>query len=57
MEHYHGFRHKLSPADKKAEATKRAKQAFSEVTKQLKFPFVPVSTQKEALKECGGPLI
>ena len=57
MEHYRGCRHKLSPADKKAEATKRAKQAFSEVTKQLKSPFVPVSTQKEALKIYGGPSI
>ena len=34
-EHYHGCRHKLSPADKKAEIIKRAKQGFSEVTKQL----------------------
>ena len=32
-EHY--CRHKLSPADKKAEIIKRAKQGFSEVTKQL----------------------
>ena len=51
MEHYRGCRYKLSPADK------RAKHTFIEVTKQLKVPFVPVSTQKEVLKEYGGPLI
>ena len=57
MEHYRGCSPKLSAAEKKVDATKRAKQAFDEVTKALKVPFVPVSTRKEALKEYGGLLI
>jgi endonuclease V-like protein UPF0215 family len=57
MEHYRACNHKLSADEKKVEATKRAKHAFSEVTKELKVPFVPVSTKKEALKKYGGPLI
>ena len=36
MEHYLACSHKLSVADKKVEATKRAKNTFSEVTKELR---------------------
>ena len=54
MEHYRACGQKLSVADKKVEAIKRAKHAFNEVTKELEVPFVPVSTRKEALKEYGG---
>ena len=54
MEHYRACSHILSLADKKVEATKRAMRAFNEVTKELKVPFVPISIQKEALKEYGG---
>ena len=57
MEHYRACSHKLSVADKKVEATKRAKIAFKEVTKELTVPFAPVSTRNEALKEYGGMLI
>ena len=54
MEHFRACNHISSVTDKKAEATERAKHAFSEVTKALKVPFVPVSTKKAALKEYGG---
>ena len=60
MEHYRACSHKLSVGDKKVEATKRAKHAFSEVTKRLrdqKIAHAPVSIQKGALKEYGGLLI
>jgi endonuclease V-like protein UPF0215 family len=57
MEHYRACSHNLSVADKKVEATKRAKHAFSEVTKELRVAHAPVSTRKEALKEYGGLLI
>ena len=59
MEHYRACSHILSVADKKVEATKRAKHAFNELIKLSKFklPFVPVSIQKEALEEYGGLLI
>ena len=57
MEHYRACGHILSMSDKKVEAAKRAKRAFSEVAKVLEVPFVPVSTRKEALKEYGGLLI
>jgi GTPase len=57
MEHYRACSQTLSVTEKKVEATKRAKLAFNKVTKELKVPFVPVSTKKEALKEYGGLLI
>ena len=57
MEHYRACSHISSAAEKKIEATKRAKHAFNEVTKALKVPFVPVSTKKEALKDYGGLLL
>ena len=43
--------------DRKVEAINRAERAFSELTKDFKIPFAPVSTQKEAQKEYGGLLI
>ena len=57
MEHYRGCSHLSSPDEKKKEATKRAKQAFSEVAKVLKkkkVPFVPVSTMENVLNDYGG---
>ena len=57
MEHYRACSHLPSVTDKKVESTKRAKFAFNKVTKELKVPFVPVSTKKEALKDYGGLLI
>ena len=60
MEHYRGCSHISSPDEKKKEATKRAKQAFGEVAKELKkkkVPFVPVSTMENALNDYGGPSI
>jgi hypothetical protein len=55
MEHYRACSH-LPVTEKKAEAAKLAKHAFSEVTRVLKVPFVPVSTKKDALKDYGGML-
>ena len=57
MEHYRACNRNLSPSDKKVEATKRAKHAFSETTKEFRVPFVPISTRQESLKEYGGLLI
>ena len=57
MEYHRTCGRELSVAIKKEEARNRAKRSFSDVTKQLKelkVPFVPVSTRKEALKEYGG---
>jgi hypothetical protein len=52
MEPYCAGSHKLSVVDKKAEATMRAKHAFSDVSNELEVPFVLVS-----MKEYGGLLI
>ena len=57
MEHHRACSQHLPLADKKVEAARRARQAFIEVTKELKVPFVPVSTKIDALKEYGGLLI
>ena len=57
MEHYRACSHIPSHPDRKAEAKDRADRAFSECTKELEVPFVPVTTQREAVKEYGGPLI
>jgi hypothetical protein len=57
MEHYRACGQLLSVTDKKVEAARRAQLAFDNVTRELKVPFVPVSTKKEAMKEYGGLLI
>ena len=57
VEHYRACSHIPSQPDRKAEARERAGRAFSERTKELKVPFVPVTTLREAMKEYGGPLI
>ena len=57
VEHFRDCSHITFPPDKKAEAKKRALHAFSEFTKGLKFPFVPVSTRKDMQEEYGGVLI
>jgi len=46
VEHFRASSHIPSHPDRKAEAEKRAEKAFNEVTKDLKVPFVPVSTKK-----------
>jgi hypothetical protein len=60
VEHYRACSHISSPPDRMVEATKRAKNTFNEVTKELKklnVPFAPVSTLKKTQKEYGGQLI
>jgi endonuclease V-like protein UPF0215 family len=59
VKHFRACSHISSLPDRKVEAIKRAKHAFSVVTKELeglkvKVPFVPVTTRKE---EYGGLLI
>ena len=46
MEHFMASGHISSRPERQAEAKKRAEKAFKEVTKELKVPFVPVSTKK-----------
>lgn len=53
MEHFLASGHISSRPDRQAEAKKRAEKAFKEVTKDLKVPFVAVSTKKAF----GGLLI
>jgi len=53
MEHFLASSHISSRPDRQAEAKKRAEKAFKEVTKDLKVPFVSVSTKKAY----RGPLI
>ena len=53
MEHFRASSHIPSLPDRKVEAKKRAEKALKEVTKDLPFPFVPVSTKKEY----RGPLL
>jgi GTPase len=60
VEHHRACSHISSPLEKMVEATKRAKNTFNEVTKELKrlnVPFAPVSTLKKTQKEYGGQLI
>jgi hypothetical protein len=57
VEHFRACRHISDLHDRKLEAAKRADMAFNHFTKELKVPFAPVSTLKEALKEYGGLLI
>jgi hypothetical protein len=47
VDYFRACHHISSLPDRKVEAKERAKRAFNEFTKQLKFPFVPVSTRKE----------
>ena len=57
VKHLRACSHISSLPDRKVEATKRAKHAFSEVARELKglgVPVVPVTTRKE---EYGGLLI
>ena len=57
VEHFRDCSHISSLHERKVEAINHADSAFSEFTKDLKIPFTPVSTQKEAQKEYGGLLI
>ena len=57
VEHFRDCSHISSVPDKKVEAKKRALRAFSEFTKELEMPFVPVSTRKDMQEEYGGLLI
>jgi hypothetical protein len=57
VKHFRACSHILSVLDRMVEARNRAMLAFSEFTKVLKVPFVPVSTLKETQKEYGGLLI
>ena len=52
MEHFRASSHIPSLSDRIREAKKRAEKTLKEVTKNLPFPFVPVST-----KEYRGPLL
>ena len=47
MEHFRASSHISSLPERKVEAKKRAEKAFNEVTKDLQFTFVPVSTKKD----------
>jgi len=47
VEHFRACSHIKSRPDRKTEAKRRAENAFKEVTKDLHFPFDPVSVEKE----------
>ena len=57
VEHFRACSHISSLNHRKIEAINRAERAFNDLTKDLKMPFAPVSTQREAQKEYGGLLI
>ena len=58
VEHFIACGHIASLPDKKVEALKRAENVFRDfTTEEVKIPFAPVSTKKEALKEYGGLLV
>ena len=57
VEHFRACDQKLPLRERKAEAIFRAERAFKGITKGLKVPFAPVSTQKEERDDYGGLLI